>query len=168
MLGEHIPAPPPNVPELPNDEAKLGELTLRETLARHREDKNCASCHQRFDSIGLSFEGYGPIGERRTKDLGGCPVDTSAVFPGGGEGNGLTGLRSYLRDRRQDEFLDNLCRKLLAYALGRSLMLSDDTTLSAIRAKLADDGYRFATLVECVVTSRQFLNKRRHAGSSND
>src|SRR5262249_29489468 len=34
ILGERIPAPPPNVPELPADESKL-ELPLRETLARH-------------------------------------------------------------------------------------------------------------------------------------
>ena len=38
LLGETIPPPPANVPELPSDEAKLGELTLRETLARHRAD----------------------------------------------------------------------------------------------------------------------------------
>ena len=29
------------------------------------------------------FEGYGPIGERRTHDLGGKPVDDSTEFPGG-------------------------------------------------------------------------------------
>ena len=45
-------------------------------------------------------------------------MDTRATFPGGGEGTGLDGLRAYLRERRQDEFVDNLCRKLLAYALG--------------------------------------------------
>ncbi len=70
VLGEHIPPPPAVVPELPRDEAKI-ELPLRDMLARHREDKTCASCHARFDSIGLVFEGYGPIGERRTEDLGG-------------------------------------------------------------------------------------------------
>src|SRR5258706_9345550 len=67
VLGERIPPPPAQVPELPNDEAKLGDLTLRETLARHRQDPTCASCHQRFDSFGLVFEGYGPVGELRTK-----------------------------------------------------------------------------------------------------
>src|SRR6185436_15148833 len=62
LLGERIPAPPPNVPELPSDETKLGELTLRHTLAKHRDNVSCAGCHQRFDSLGLVFEGYGPIG----------------------------------------------------------------------------------------------------------
>src|SRR6185295_10113253 len=38
VLGERIPPPPPKVPELPSDESKLGEMTLREVLAHHRED----------------------------------------------------------------------------------------------------------------------------------
>ena len=93
LLGEKIPAPPANVPELPDDETKLGDMTLRQALERHRVDKACAGCHERFDSIGLAFEGYGPVGERRTVDLGGRPVDTRATFPRGGEGTGVDGLR---------------------------------------------------------------------------
>ncbi|MBI4658825.1 MAG: DUF1592 domain-containing protein [Verrucomicrobia bacterium] len=160
LLDEHIPPPPPTVPELPNDEAKLGNLTLRATLAKHREDKSCAGCHERFDSFGLVFEGYGPIGELRATDLGGRPVDTRATFPDGSEGTGLDGLRTYLRQRRQDDFLENLCRKLLSYALGRTLLLSDDATIQLMRAKLSANDHRFGTLVESIVTSPQFLNRR--------
>ena len=160
LLGEQIPPPPPKVPELPSDEGKLGDLTLREVLARHREDKSCAGCHARFDSFGLVFEGYGPVGERRVNDLGGRPVDIHATFPGGGEGTGLDGLRHYLREHRQDEFLDNLCRKLLTYGLGRSLVLWDDVLVHEMRTKLTANDYRFSSLVESIVTSPQFLNQR--------
>ena len=125
VLGEEIPPPPAVVPELPRDEAKL-DLPLREVLAKHRQDASCASCHARFDSFGLAFEGYGPIGERRTKDLAGRPVDTQATFPGGSEGSGFDGLRNYIRSHRENDFIDNLCRKMLVYALGRSLLLSDE------------------------------------------
>src|SRR5439155_11672391 len=72
VLGETIPPPPPNVPELPQDEAKL-DLPLREMLVKHRENPSCAACHAKFDSFGLVFEGYGPVGERRSKDLAGRP-----------------------------------------------------------------------------------------------
>lgn len=160
LLGEHIPAPPPDVPELPKDESLLGELTLPQVLAKHREHQSCAVCHVRFDSIGLVFEGYGPIGERREQDLGGHAVITQAVFPNGNSGDGLAGLKRYLRDHREQDFLDNLARKLLAFALGRGLMLSDKATLDAMRSKLAADGHRFGSLIEAIVTSRQFLNKR--------
>ena len=56
------------------------------------------------------------------------PVDTRAAFPGGSEGTGLEGLRHYLREHRQEDFVDNLCRKLLAYGLGRTLIPSRRST----------------------------------------
>jgi hypothetical protein len=163
LLGEQIPPPPPKVPELPNDEAKLGDLTLRETLARHREDKSCAGCHARFDPLGLVFEGYGPIGERRTNDFGGRPVDTRAEFPGGAEGTGLPGLREYIRTHRENDFVDTLCRKLIAYGLGRTLVMPDDALIAEMKSKLAANGQRFTTLVETIVGSPQFRTKRAAA-----
>ena len=159
VLGEVIPPPPPTVPELPKDEAKL-ELPLREMLAKHRDNAACSSCHARFDSFGLTFEGYGPVGETRAKDLAGRDIDAQAVFPGGTQGAGLAGLQNYIRDKRETDFLDNLSRKMLVYALGRSLLLSDEPLIERINAKLAANGHRFSTLVETIVTSPQFLKKR--------
>jgi hypothetical protein len=160
VLGENIPPPPAIVPELPDDESKLGELRLRDVLARHRADKACAGCHERFDVLGLAFEGYGPIGEARTVDLGGRPIDARATFPRGGEGEGIEGLRDYIKARRGEEFVDNLCRKLLAYALGRTLIPSDDETIAAMHKRLEGNGGRFSALVGTIVTSPQFRNKR--------
>ena len=160
LLGERIPAPPPAVPELPKDEAQLGERTLAQLLARHREQKSCSACHERFDSVGLVFEGYGPIGERRDRDLSGHPVNSTAAFRDGGSGSGLDGLRAYLRKSRENDFLDNFCRKLLAYALGRGLLPSDELLVDNMRKRLADEEGRFGSLVESIVTSPQFLNKR--------
>ena len=159
VLGEVIPPPPPTVPELPNDEAKL-DLPLREMLAKHRDNPSCASCHARFDSFGLTFEGYGPVGETRTKDLAGRAVDTQAVFPGGSHGAALAGLQKYIRENREKDFLDNLSRKMLVYALGRSLLLSDEPLVQRMNARLAASGYRFGMLAETIVTSPQFLKTR--------
>jgi hypothetical protein len=160
ILGIHIPAPPPNVPAIPSDETKLGDLTLAQTLARHREDKSCASCHDKFDSFGLVFEGYGPVGERRALDLAERPVETAATFPDGSTGDGLAGLKTYLRAKAEDQFADNLCRKLAAYALGRTLILSDDLLVADMKAALAAKDGRFGALIETLVTSPQFLHKR--------
>jgi hypothetical protein len=87
-------------------------------------------------------------------------VDARASFPRGGEGAGIKGLQQHIRERRQPDFVQNLSRKLLVYALGRSPMLSDELLLEEMQRKLAADGYRFASLVESIVTSPQFLNKR--------
>ncbi|MEY2882006.1 MAG: hypothetical protein RLZZ15_4386 [Verrucomicrobiota bacterium] len=163
LLGERIPPPPATVAALPADEKDLGALTLRETLARHRADKACAGCHARFDAFGLAFEGYGAIGERRAVDFGGRPVDARAEFPGGTEGVGLAGLRDHIGAQREGDFLDTLCRRLLAYGLGRSLIPSDDALVATMRARLAAEENRFGALVETIVTSPQFLTKRASA-----
>jgi len=160
LLGEYIPAPPPNVPVLPTDETKLGDLTLRETLEQHRANPACASCHAKFDAFGLAFEGYGPVGETRDQDLAGRAVDTTATFPNGLSGAGLEGLRAFMRARGQAEFIDTLSRELLVYALGRSVLRSDEPLLARMRTDLAAHGYRFGDLVQDIVTSRQFLNRR--------
>ncbi|HEY1340310.1 MAG TPA: DUF1592 domain-containing protein [Bryobacteraceae bacterium] len=166
VLGEMIPPPPAVVPELPHDEAKM-ELPLREMLAKHRENASCAACHARFDSVGLAFEGYGPVGERRSNDLAGRPVDAHAAFPGGGEGSGLDGVQAWIREHRQKDFVDNFSRKLLAYALGRSLMLSDDPEIEGVEKSLTANGYRFTPLVEAIVQSSQFRNQRSQRGESH-
>ncbi len=159
VLGQVIPPPPPVVPELPSDEAK-SDLPIRDMLARHRANPVCASCHARFDTFGLAFEGYGPVGEARAKDLAGRPIDAKASFPGGSEGTGLEGVRAYIRENRQNQFLDGFERKLLVYALNRSLLLSDELVIDRMQAKLAANRYRFSSLVETIVTSPQFLNQR--------
>ncbi|HKA00956.1 MAG TPA: DUF1592 domain-containing protein, partial [Candidatus Solibacter sp.] len=159
VLGEQVPPPPAVVPELPRDEAKM-EAPLREMLARHRQDASCASCHSHFDGLGLALEGYGMVGEVRTKDLAGHAIDAKGEFPGGGGGEGIEGLRTYIREHRQSDFVDNLCRKTMVYALNRSLMLSDEPAIEEMRARLAANGYRFNTLIESIVTSPQFLTKR--------
>jgi hypothetical protein len=159
VLGEVIPPPPPVVPELPSDEAK-SDLPLREMLARHRSNPVCAGCHARFDVVGMAMEGYGPVGEARSKDLAGRPVDTATVFPGGSQGSGFEGVVTYIREHRQQDFVDNLSRKLLAYALNRSLQLSDEGLIERMETRLQANQYRFNTLVETIVASPQFLNKR--------
>ena len=159
VLGQVIPPPPPVVPELPSDEAK-SDLPIRDMLAQHRANPVCASCHARFDTFGLAFEGYGPVGDARAKDLAGRPIDAKASFPGGSEGTGLDAVRTYIRENRQNQFLDGFERKLLVYALNRSLLLSDELVIDRMQAKLAANHYRFSSLVETIVTSPQFLNQR--------
>ena len=159
VLGEVIPPPPPVVPELPQDEAKTDAL-LKDVLARHRANPICAGCHARFDGFGIAMEGYGPVGEARTKDLAGRAIDPSATFPGGYAGSGFRGIQAYIREKRQNDYLDNLSRKLLSYSLSRTLQFSDEPLVEKMESRMAADGYRFDSLVETIVTSPQFLDKR--------
>jgi len=87
-------------------------------------------------------------------------VDAKAEFPGGSGGDGLNSIIEHIRQQRETDFEDNLCRKMLGYALGRTLILSDEPLIAVMRTRLAADGYRFQMIVESIVTSPQFLTKR--------
>lgn len=156
ILGEKIPAPPPNVPELPDSEHDLGALTLRQALEKHRENPSCASCHARFDSFGLLLEGFDPIGKPRKVDLAGHTISSVATLPDGSEADGIVGLQNYISQQRADDFRRNFCQKLVAYSLGRSLILPDrllvDDMLKALREN--DDRIQAAFLV--LLRSPQF------------
>ncbi len=108
----------------------------------------------------MVFEDFGPIGEQRSVDLGGRTVVTAATTPDGVEREGVPGLREYLRQHRQAEFVDNVCQKLLSYALGRTLIVSDDLLLRQMRDELVMNDHRFTSLIESIVTSPQFLRQR--------
>jgi hypothetical protein len=160
LLGEHIPAPPPNVPVLPAKETETKGKSIRELLAQHTENAMCARCHQRFDSVGLAMEGFDAIGKSRTKDLAGRPVDNLVRLPTGAEARGIPEYSKYLVDQRKDEFTHTLCKKLLGFALGRSLELSDRALIEKMQDELKKNDYRFSCLLETIVLSPQFRTQR--------
>ncbi len=166
LLGNHLPKPPPDVPELPEDERHTQGLTVRQMVERHRSLPGCAACHDRIDPLGLALEGFDPIGRRRTRDLAGRPVDSGVELQPGIEFRDLAGLRTYLLGHRREEFLRNFSRKLLGYALGRSVEVSDEPLLDEVLQSLERADFRFSAAVATIVRSPQFLNQRgRDAGS---
>lgn len=170
LLGQHFPPPPADVPELPKSE-KESAKTIREMLAQHVANPQCAMCHVHFDGLGLTMEGFDAIGRARKTDLAGRAVLTIGVLPpsplalpekaGGKEVkmDGIAGLIDYIEKERRQDFERNLCRKFLGYALGRSVMLSDEPLLREMEKKLRADG-RFSVLFETVVLSPQFRRQR--------
>jgi hypothetical protein len=160
ILGEHIPAPPNDVAPLPAKETETDGKTIRQLLALHTSTETCARCHRRFDPIGLSMEGFDPIGKTRTKDLAGRAVDNVVRLPSGEEAHGVPQFLQYLQANQTNDYINTLCHKFLGYALGRSLEVSDQELLDKMQSDLQRDNYRFTTLFETVVCSPQFRNQR--------
>ena len=74
--------------------------------------------------------------------------------------DGPAGLRDYLLTTRRGAFLQQFCRKLLGYALGRSVQLSDEPLLKDLQTALAADDYHVQTAIQLIVQSRQFREIR--------
>jgi len=159
LLGEKLPRPPKDVPQLPEDEA-TEKLTVRQLTEKHTSDARCAGCHARIDAFGFALEKFDAIGRSRERDLGDRPIDTRAKVLDGSEFDGLEGLRDYLLTKRGDAFLKQFCRKLLGYSLGRGVQLSDGPLLTEMRAQLKTNDYRISTAVETIVRSKQFREIR--------
>ena len=160
LLGEKLPRPPKEVPQLPPDEVDTDGLTVRQLVARHTSDPQCSGCHLRIDPFGFALEGYDAIGRRRDHDLGGRVIDTRTTLPDGTEIDGLSGLRDYLVQKRRDAIFRQFCRKLLGYAIAREVQLSDQPLLNEIQEQLEKNEYRFSVAVDLIVRSRQFREIR--------
>ena len=155
LLGEKLPRPPDGVPELPDGES-VGDLTIRQLVEKHAELEQCAVCHQRVDPLGFALEQYDTIGRWRDKDLGGRPVDAKARLQNGTEFEGINGLRQYMLKERRADFVRQFCRKLLGYALGRRVILSDRQLLKEMAVALEENDGRLSAVIFAVVNSKQF------------
>ena len=160
LLGEKLPKPPKDVPKISESETGTDGLTVRQLMARHASDTRCSACHRKFDPFGFALEGFDTIGRFRSRDLAGRPVDTKTELPDGTHIEGVAGLRDYLANTRRSTFVHQFCRKLLGYALGRGVQLSDEPLLTQMQERLSANGYRFSVAVETIIQSPQFREIR--------
>ena len=165
LLGERLPRPPKDVPVLP--EIPPDGLTERQLTARHSDDPKCANCHVRIDPFGFAFERYDAIGHLRDKDAAGLPIDARAKLADGTELDGLSGVRDYLLTKRRAAFVRQFTRKLVGYALGRGVQLSDQPLIEDIQTALSKED-RIGTAIERIVTSRQFREIRGRESNLDD
>jgi len=159
VLGIPIPAPPPNVPLLSDEEVNEEGQTIAEQLAVHRDNPACFSCHDRFDPLGIAFEHYDPIGRWRDEIAKGAPVQAVGEFASGDQVDGINGLRAYV-ESRQDVFLETLARKLIGYSLGRSVLPTDRPLVADVVERLKADNYSLRSALEVVLNSQQFRMRR--------
>jgi hypothetical protein len=160
LLGERLPRPPADVPQLP-EEVPQG-LTARELIERHGSVAACAKCHERIDPYGFALEQYDAIGRLRP-----VQVDTKGTLLDGKTIEGIEGLRDYLAGDRREDVVGQFCRKILGYALGREVQLSDEPLLKDMQTKLQAEDYRFRVVVETIVSSPQFRQVRGQQATEN-
>lgn len=157
ILGTPTPPPPADAGSIPADEKAFGGLSLREKLRAHQRNATCAGCHTRIDPLGFPLEKYDAVGRVRATYSDGKPVDDSAVTADEFPVAGVDGLLRYL-DARQAQVTRTMSQKLLGYALGRTVELSDEPLLRKLSQKGRDA--TISSLAVMIVQSPQFRNRR--------
>ena len=165
LYGTPSPPPPPSVEAIEPD--IRGATTIREQLAKHRDNPSCQRCHRKIDPPGFALERFDVIGGERDwyrTAQGGKPVqkplhpqspshtvryrqgrdvDASGTLP---DGRSFAGIRDYkqLLLEQESAMPGALTRHLLTYSLGRHLTFSDRPEIDRIvaNAKAKNDGLR--------------------------
>ena len=170
LLHDPPPPAPPNVPQL----SRLGDtpLSVREKIAAHREEPQCASCHRKIDPIGLGLENFTAAGKWRTeerqftKDSRGrirlssnaLPIDVSGRFHNGLAFANYNEFRNLIAQREAD-FARGFSEHLIEYALGRPFGFTDENLSDEIVNASMKKQYVVSEFVHALVQSQPFQTK---------
>ena len=153
IVAEPPDDPPPNVPQLPQDDGS--QLTLREKLERHRDQPGCAKCHAGIDPWGLPFEAFDASGQLKAAGI----TATGSTLPDGAQVNDMNGLKAYLATERIDQVAFSFMKHLACYAIGRSLTYNEFQSLREQGKTLRSNDYRMHDMIRFVIKSDMFLKK---------
>jgi hypothetical protein len=174
LIGTPPPPPPANVPAVEPD--IRGAKTIRELIALHTKSQNCASCHAKFDPIGLALENFDVLGGWRDRYRGlehgervngidraghdfeytlATPVDPSGKLKDGSVFQNINDLKILLlKDQRQ--LARNVLFQLTTYATGTPVRFSDRPTIETILDHCSEKGFRAKDLLLHFVKSPIF------------
>ena len=177
LLGQPPDPPPANIAAVEPD--VRGATTIREQLAKHRDNVICASCHAKMDPPGFALEAFDVIGGPRSRyrSIGdgepaprgaidpfigisfklGLPVDSTGVLPDGRSFKDVLEFQTLVA-ADSNRLLMNLAERLMIYATGRDTSFSDRDELAAIVAATQKQGGGIRTLIHEVVQSSLFQN----------
>ncbi|CAN5239074.1 DUF1592 domain-containing protein [soil metagenome] len=164
IFAKSPPPPPANVDAIEPNPVDSPKATLREKLAAHTANPNCASCHRKIDPLGLAFENYDAIGRWRTVEHvpngtgENPPVDASGTLPDGRPFAGADEFKQHLVGDI-DAFAIAFTKKLATFGMRRPLTIDDQDELLAIAGEAKPGGYRLRDLVESFVVSDLFKKR---------
>jgi hypothetical protein len=176
ILGQPSPPPPP-VPAVEPD--LRGAVTIREQLAKHRDQASCAVCHNRIDPPGFALESFDVMGgfrksyralstNNRVPGFGvngqpyvfrnGPPVDCGGQLIDGRQFKDIRELKAHLiKDERL--IARNLIQQFVLVATGAPAGIADRDAIEKILNESAKTRYGVRDLIHGVVQSPLFTHK---------
>ncbi|WP_238381233.1 DUF1592 domain-containing protein [Mariniblastus fucicola] len=163
LLGEHIPPPPENVPAIEPD--IRGAKSIRDQLAKHKNNSDCASCHRKIDPPGFALENFDPSGRWRThygvgkkKKKNRRVIDASFEMASGKKFKNLNQFKALVLKDKQ-KLAQNVAEKLMTYGTGETIQFADRDDIKACVSRTAKSDYGFESLIKEVVASELFMSK---------
>ena len=169
LLSAPVPAPPPGVEtNLDGDGTQVITTSVRQRLEVHRQNPNCASCHNLMDPVGFALENFNAIGAWRERD-GDSEIDASGILADGTKIVGPEALTAALMSH-PELFVTSFVEKLMTYALGRASRIPRHAGRADDRQAGAREDLRFSALVLGVVQSVPFSHRTKapQAGITRD
>jgi hypothetical protein len=168
ILGTPPAPPPPDIPPLEDatKDIKDRPVSLRETLALHREAPLCSSCHNRMDPLGLALENFNAMGMWRDQERS-QPIDATGKLLSGESFTNVKELKRILATNHAVEFYRTLTEKMLTYALGRGLEYYDVATVDSLVERLEKTKGRPSELLAGIVESAPFQRTRAFNPAEN-
>ncbi|HEX8914454.1 MAG TPA: DUF1592 domain-containing protein [Humisphaera sp.] len=178
LLGKPPEPPPANVPAVEPD--VRGATSIRDQLAKHRNNAACASCHASIDPPGFALESFDVIGgfRDRYRSIGdgdpaprgkidpfigisfklGPKVDPTGELP---DGRAFKDVREFkdLLAAHPEPLLRNLAQQLAVYSAGREVSFADREALDAVVASTQKRGGGVRTLIHELVQSPLFQTR---------
>ena len=138
---------------------------MRDLLALHTRSASCASCHAKFDPVGLALENFDVTGAWRIKDNG-TPVDAASTLYDGTPMSGPGDLRQALL-KRSRVLVQTFTENLLTFALGRRLGYEDMPAVRGIVREADAAHQRLSAFVLGIVKSPAFRMKSAAADTES-
>lgn len=160
LLGQPPEPPPANVAAVEPD--VRGATTIREQLAKHRDNATCATCHAKIDPPGFALESFDVIGGQRDRyrtisDIKPL-VDPAGTLADGRTFRDIAEFQALIA-ADSSRLLRNMAEKLAIYGTGRGLTFSDRDQIAAIVASTQQQGGGIRTLLHKLVESSLFQTR---------
>ncbi len=148
-----VKSPPEGASTLPPPD---GSKSIRDRLEYHRSIPQCASCHNIMDPPGFGLESFNAVGNYRTKDEEGFPLDTTGTLFDGSSFTSARELASILGN--SEEFHRCGVSKMVTFALGRVLEDFDKCTVEKIKNRTK--GKPISDVITEIILSDPFQYER--------
>ncbi len=167
IVCQQLGDPPPNVPTFPG---VAPGSSVRQAYEDFTSPPLCQGCHARINPVGFLFESYDTVGQYRTIDDNGQPVNSQVTVVGAVTNSGSPDTMIDVATPNAVQFAKNLAadgslttqcmvKQLYRYALKRIENDADTNTLGKLATDYSGASQDLSTLISELTQTQGFMNR---------